>query len=84
MKSKKLLLAGGDARSEYTEEYLSSRGFETVVYEKERRKFLDSLGDKGITVILPLPITRDGETINITKENMLARVWMKRRLESFI
>lgn len=70
MKSKKLLLAGGDARSEYTEEYLSSRGFETVVYEKERRKFLDSLGDKGITVILPLPITRDGETINITKENI--------------
>lgn len=62
MDKRKLLFVGGDKRRLYTEQYFSSKGYEAVSFEAKPREFYDS-AEKGRTVILPLPFTRDKLTI---------------------
>lgn len=65
MKTNKLLLVGGDKRRDYIEKYLNGRGYTTCVYEKDPALFKEEILKKPSAVILPLPVSRDGKTVNI-------------------
>ena len=62
MENKKMIILGGDKRFEYVKSCLSDRGFfvSSCVNESE----LLSETENAKTVILPLPVTRDGMYIN--------------------
>lgn len=68
---KNIIVIGGDKRMEYLAEYLNSSGFDVEKYGLSdsitRTRLTDILSLKEITVVLPLPVSRDGENINMHK-----------------
>ncbi len=64
-----LVLIGGDARSRYLNTYFSEQGFSTYCFgidsAIDRAVLLDTLRSNIAAVVLPLPATRDGKTVNI-------------------
>lgn len=70
MKNNELLMAGGDNRREFTEKYLNFKGYKTVTLEKNGTEFFGLLsGENENTVILPLPVSRDGKNVNVSDRN---------------
>lgn len=64
MMNRELFLVGGDKRRLYTEKYFADKGYKTVSYEKNPEEFFEKLEKSNAVLILPLPFTRDGETVN--------------------
>lgn len=64
-----LVLIGGDARSRYLNTYLLQQGFSTYCFgiddAIDRAELLGVLRSNIAAVVLPLPATRDGKTVNI-------------------
>ncbi len=67
MENKKIMIIGGDKRFEYVEQYLSEKGFEVSPCRSETELLSEAENSK--TVILPLPVTRDGVYINMKSAN---------------
>lgn len=64
-----LVLIGGDARSRYLNTYFLQQGFSTYCFgidsAIDRAELLGVLRSNMAAVVLPLPATRDGKTVNI-------------------
>lgn len=64
-----LVLIGGDARSRYLNTYFLEQGFSTYCFgidsAIDKEKLLSVLRSNIAAVVLPLPATRDGKTVNI-------------------
>lgn len=64
-----LVLIGGDARSRYLNTYFLQQGFSTYCFgidsAIDRAELLGVLRSNIAAVVLPLPATRDGKTVNI-------------------
>lgn len=67
MENKKIIILGGDKRFEYVEQYLSENGFEVSPCRSETELLSEAENSK--TVVLPLPVTRDGVYINMKSAN---------------
>lgn len=67
MENKKIMIIGGDKRFEYVEQYLSENGFEVSPCRSETELLSEAENSK--TVVLPLPVTRDGVYINMKSAN---------------
>jgi len=63
MENKRIIILGGDKRFEYVEQYLSEKGFEVSPCRSETELLSEAENSK--TVVLPLPVTRDGIYINM-------------------
>lgn len=74
MINRELFFAGGDKRRLYTERYFANRGYDTVSYEKNPEEFLKKLESKNAVVILPLPFTRDGESVNPADSGKMLKI----------
>lgn len=66
----KIFLVGGDRRQQYLEQILREKGFSTyslgLLKEETKEDFLKALREEyAPTVLLPLPATRDGETVSM-------------------
>lgn len=69
MKNRKIIIVGGDKRQKYLKEYLENEGFSVSSYglfdwDDDTDK-LKSTIDENAVIILPLPATRNGKTINM-------------------
>lgn len=69
MKNRKIIIVGGDKRQKYLKEYLENEGFVVSSYglfdwDDDTDK-LKSTIDENAVIILPLPATRNGKTINM-------------------
>lgn len=68
---KNIIILGGDQRMEYLAGYLHERGFSVYSYGLKdsisKPQLLNILSDTEVTVILPLPVSRDNEYINMSK-----------------
>lgn len=81
MKNRNIVIVGGDKRQKYLKAYLANKGFETDSYglfdwddDSDRLK---ALIKPSSAVILPLPATRNGKTVNMPfskKELQIERV----------
>lgn len=69
MKKRNIVIIGGDKRQKYLKSYLIGEGFETDSYGlfdwDEGSEKLKSLIKPESAVILPLPATRNGKTVNM-------------------
>ncbi len=85
----KLALLGGDARQGYLAAFLSERGFETAVWglgdcdigDAVRCKELQSALNGAEAIILPLPVSADGVTLNCPQGNENEKLKINRLLE---
>ena len=69
MKNRNIVIVGGDKRQKYLKEYLSGQGLEVSSYglfdwDDDTDK-LKSMIDENSVIILPLPATRNGKTVNM-------------------
>ena len=69
MKNRNIIIVGGDKRQKYLKEYLENEGFGVSSYglfdwDDDTDK-LKSTIDENAVIILPLPATRNGKTINM-------------------
>lgn len=69
MKSRNIVIVGGDKRQKYLKEHLENEGFCVSSYglfdwDDDTDK-LKSIIDENAVVILPLPATRNGKTVNM-------------------
>ncbi|MBO5944565.1 MAG: hypothetical protein J6Q50_04635 [Clostridia bacterium] len=69
MKNRNIIIVGGDKRQKYLKEYLENEGFSVSSYglfdwDDDTDK-LKSTIDENAVIILPLPATRNGKTINM-------------------
>lgn len=69
MKNRNIIIVGGDKRQKYLKEYLENEGFSISSYglfdwDDDTDK-LKSMIDETAVVILPLPATRNGKTVNM-------------------
>ncbi len=67
MENKKIIILGGDKRFEYVKKDLSDSGYSVCPCESGEE--LLSERDHGKTIVLPLPVTRDGVYINMKSAN---------------
>lgn len=84
---KNLVIIGGDKRMEYLAEYLNNNGFDVKKYGLSdsitKAELAEVLALKEITVILPLPMSRDGENINMSKaQESVSYSFLSERLKS--
>ncbi len=78
MEEKEIVILGGDMRQYYMAEYLGKMGYIVTVFGEVYEKInaciqlqtieevFEKLGQKGICVVLPVPVTIDGDTIKGT------------------
>ena len=69
MKNRNIVIVGGDKRQKYLKEYLSGQGLTVSSYglfdwDDDTDK-LKSMIDENSVIILPLPATRNGKTVNM-------------------
>jgi dipicolinate synthase subunit A len=69
MKNRNIVIVGGDKRQKYLKEYLSGQGLAVSSYglfdwDDDTDK-LKSMIDENSVIILPLPATRSGKTVNM-------------------
>lgn len=69
MKNRNIVIVGGDKRQKYLKEYLSGQGLAVSSYglfdwDDDTDK-LKSMIDENSVIILPLPATRNGKTVNM-------------------
>jgi dipicolinate synthase subunit A len=69
MKKRNIVIVGGDKRQKYLKEYLSGQGLTVSSYglfdwDDDTDK-LKSMIDENSVIILPLPATRNGKTVNM-------------------
>lgn len=69
MKNRNIVIVGGDKRQKYLKEYLSGQGLDVSSYglfdwDDDTDK-LKGMIDENSVIILPLPATRNGKTVNM-------------------
>lgn len=67
MENKKMIILGGDRRFEYVKSRLADSGYSVCSCESETELLSEKENEK--TVVLPLPVTRDGVYINTNSAN---------------
>lgn len=84
---KNIIIIGGDKRMEYLAEYLNNNGFNVQKYGFDggitKTELSEILFFCRVTIILPLPVSRDNENINMSKDyEYISFRFLEERLKS--